>query len=1237
MKKNTTINDLRSDSGFFPIDNDGIWHSGIHIGINENEEISSPVNGKIIAANVETQNDERDNFFWICEELKIPVKKENIKTINSYSLLSNIESYKKYSEYTKFTPIKDFDTKLFSKNGDLPFGIRAVINTYLYDVPYIQLFKNADDLYFLNSTYFENIGNGKDLKVGRYKPDTEEKEINIKFIRTQKSTKAFITTDLTKDGITCPKWTVGNIDGDYFVPDNNYRLQYDELKKKEGYIAVDGNTLKINSNGYISFKMPEYFIESKNSNILKGNNLIIIRKNEKNKIKKLLEEIQDQIKNKESYKKYASLISQQFIYSAICNKFESGKIDAVLLILNEKKLELLFKQLLLKEKYLLYKKDVNNLELFISNETIIRDDFLKIQYKDLLSKLKDKKISYTECSASDFTELYKEKILSEMVTGLEVIYQAKEKSTSNGVFKCRPYLFKENVKYKFPFENQKINVYSQKIITDFAEAETKTKKGVLIFSDSDVHYKNDRNYDKEPSLILSDPDKECEITNLYELIKNNKDENGVISIEDEKYYKCKLSAGFAFIKGKDLKIKLVIDKPEDLENKQIGPNTFLGHVRKDRPYLDWSTFFSDNLLEIEPEKIKLEIPCGIKCKKIEKPKKQMFFSNNTCIKTSEVKKYPDFAKLEEVKVIITIYADDNKDCIEVNKDRTIKIKDSIKELYFYYHSYKFKKDEKSGEVKLSGGDKFSQYVQDGITPESEEVKIYAEKIILPKILNKTIKWDSNGKTGTHPDPNSYKFTVTISPEEISAAYNFTCPLYIDKKTIALSLDNKRNYGKGQIFTVYNDKEIEIDTTIPGSDKKIIYTNDSYVETKEDLYVEVSGIKYKIANNQLEPYKTNVLKEYWQKLIPLNYKYKNYVQVTDEKICPSDSLLCKVKELKEKLKEFKEAENEIFTVYLDYDKNGVGSNRIYKMDAYKPALKAGINRLIAYHPLEFDKELHSELMKKVLPHINIEEFSEETDNDIAAKLPIKEENTKKEIKENKFYFVYPPLFDEVIEKSKIREFNPYELAGITSYKVDGKAFVIKNNPGFMPEGTSSNSFTQEFNADVSDTYSHEGVDIAVPKAPIISGISGKVIVEGDKGNYSYGCFIVIQADGKYDGKYRYYLLAHLDRNRPHKTEDKKNNYVYPNDIVGYVGNTGHCKSAGINIEGPDNLDLREKGRGAHLHLQMFLTESSSDDFIKVMNFSKLKNAKSKDDRIACTNRNIVNPFDYSETYVRDTKK
>lgn len=201
--------------------------------------------------------------------------------------------------------------------------------------------------------------------------------------------------------------------------------------------------------------------------------------------------------------------------------------------------------------------------------------------------------------------------------------------------------------------------------------------------------------------------------------------------------------------------------------------------------------------------------------------------------------------------------------------------------------------------------------------------------------------------------------------------------------------------------------------------------------------------------------------------------------------------------------------------------------------------------------------------------------------------------------------------------------------------------MKNNPGFIPDGYFS--FTQNFNVYVNENYSHEGVDLAVgaEKCGLIgikSGVSGKVIIEGDKGNYSYGCFIVIQANEKYEGKYRYYLLGHLDRTKRHKHEG---DIVFPNDIVGYVGNTGHCKSGGIDMNGdydsPEERKAREDGKGAHLHLQMFLTDSSPEDFIDIMEFEKKKNEKTKDSKIQCADRNIVNPFDYTEKYEKDTKK
>ena len=75
----------------------------------------------------------------------------------------------------------------------------------------------------------------------------------------------------------------------------------------------------------------------------------------------------------------------------------------------------------------------------------------------------------------------------------------------------------------------------------------------------------------------------------------------------------------------------------------------------------------------------------------------------------------------------------------------------------------------------------------------------------------------------------------------------------------------------------------------------------------------------------------------------------------------------------------------------------------------------------------------------------------------------------------------------------------------------------------------------------------------------------------------------------------------------------------------------------DYDSPEERKAREDGRGAHLHLQLYLTEQSYKDFIDDMEFNKLKNAKGKNDRIACINKNIVNPFDYSEPYEKDTKR
>ena len=194
-----------------------------------------------------------------------------------------------------------------------------------------------------------------------------------------------------------------------------------------------------------------------------------------------------------------------------------------------------------------------------------------------------------------------------------------------------------------------------------------------------------------------------------------------------------------------------------------------------------------------------------------------------------------------------------------------------------------------------------------------------------------------------------------------------------------------------------------------------------------------------------------------------------------------------------------------------------------------------------HPLECDSTLYNEDIKELI-NVSDENYDKQKNSiNMFSKM-------KKALKENLFAFYNPICFLDKLDKAGLFEFNPYEKDSVSV------PFPMKNNPGFIPDGYFS--FTQNFNVYVNENYSHEGVDLAVGAENcgligIKSGVSGKVIIEGDKGNYSYGCFIVIQANEKYEGKYRYYLLGHLDRTKRHKHEG---DIVFPNDIVGYIGNT-----------------------------------------------------------------------------------
>lgn len=137
------------------------------------------------------------------------------------------------------------------------------------------------------------------------------------------------------------------------------------------------------------------------------------------------------------------------------------------------------------------------------------------------------------------------------------------------------------------------------------------------------------------------------------------------------------------------------------------------------------------------------------------------------------------------------------------------------------------------------------------------------------------------------------------------------------------------------------------------------------------------------------------------------------------------------------------------------------------------------------------------------------------------------------------------------------------------------------------------------------------------------------------NVSYGKYIIIKT-GQYKLYTKYFLLAHLDRN---SFSLKKGDKVYPGSICGYVGNTGHCQTTHLkkykqseydkknyaDFKDKNHSEHRNLGLGAHLHLQLFLSNKPNDD-----SFIESIRAKENGGPIQ-RGVSIFNPFNYEEAY------
>lgn len=93
---NDLLSKISSVTGYYPITNKGLLHSGIHITLTNSNLVANPVEGTIVACNTDPEKD--DSYFVVKNSITIPVSSRDNKTIPYYSIVSNLQSYSKYSK-----------------------------------------------------------------------------------------------------------------------------------------------------------------------------------------------------------------------------------------------------------------------------------------------------------------------------------------------------------------------------------------------------------------------------------------------------------------------------------------------------------------------------------------------------------------------------------------------------------------------------------------------------------------------------------------------------------------------------------------------------------------------------------------------------------------------------------------------------------------------------------------------------------------------------------------------------------------------------------------------------------------------------------------------------------------------------------------------------------------------------------------------------------------------------------
>lgn len=1258
------LSKLSSVTGYYPITNKGLLHSGIHITHSDSTLITNPVEGTIVACSTDPEKD--DSYFVVKNNITIPVSSKENKSIPYYSIISHLQSYSNYSaivEHNKNLIKKASRDEINLLKKGLPIGITAKINTSVSTCRYMYLeqlkikkYENSEIGVNLLGTKVGDLRSLKSQEIPIPVCDNTDAYIMFEEMEIKNGSKSLMTI---KKGvpITVSSSTSFTVSGKSIVANK-------DVEKEIGYIYVDDNDYKINEFGNITVDSlvkdkQVYFVKQSEANGV-DHDAFLMEKTEEVKIKSSLATIthviDDRKKTKVRDNEYVEFKERSSIHP-----FYSGTYTD--LFLRKLFLESLLQLFSIRDRIIL----INVSESLFFPRSNLSDTINKMmpgerkveigvdrsrdtnEYEYLLEDDKDRcfvvKLTCFQGALHDsivplldsisvssrglgpdikLTKLLKRQI-PDYFNAFKV--QVANKDIWNnaylgkkGIFQCRPYLLTGR-DYTIPLDDSAKNrIFNRCII--------KTLKGYSrVISDTNVSFLydsiiprqvDDTKFTQYNAVPLDIINGDKNVTNLFDVFDQIDEIDEMHDPGEKTEIWCKLDTGYVVIPKHALEIWIEYVPTDSLKGKSVYSNSYLGFPKdasSGYPFVDWALFFTKSFFDVKPDLCTVHLPEGLECSTVSLSKKdlnkEIYLPIITSIVTTPVGGLDSVIKLESVICSIYVYEIAKKS--RKNQLTRDKRYCSIDLQRFFVGNMPLTVENKlfanfaseSDLNKFKSGHTFPDFPSED---QFAKVKKFYDDLILSQIFDKVPYKDKSNDAFFETSGSLYRFEVEITAKEICDAYGIQEPLYIDQEV------TKNVTSKGGLFKVYS---VEKEYTPCKLEKPFDKDKASCRSIDGNTYeIVIGNATYVIEKSVFEQHMTNDLETYFNSIITLNFPDAHGNMMLDTAMCPTDKLVCDLPKIKPKL--------QAITGLVDCIEK-VESNLLYKQDGYSNGLEIFFKNTMSKHPLEQSKEVQDAISNADKSRLGLTAFGD-TVNDIYKDLNTIDVAV---FKDNSFHFIYPPSFFDKIDESGLLSVNPY-VGRTISVNKSGMILEtvlekdIKSNPGFAPLcgrnywgkedekiyyqdkllGYCTGLFNQKRTIDI-----HTGIDIATggENTDVISFIHGKVWATTWAGTpdltSSYGKVMII----KHATEDVFYLLGHL-LDYCKQVDDS----VYPGDVVAITGTTGNST-------------------GIHLHLEVRECNSLAKNEILARNANNKEITKPGLKWVDNTPPPVINPFDYSKGF------